>query len=84
MIDYMYLLFYARLIIFSSYRDITIAGEGLQYLGLCSTFRAFEEGLIFILTRLLWHRASVFFILSEGPPNTVASYDTQGDAEDLF
>jgi hypothetical protein len=33
---------------------------------------------------LLWHRASVFPVSSEGPPHLVASYDIQGDVEDLF
>jgi hypothetical protein len=27
-----------------NYRDVTIAGEGLHNLGLCSAFRAFEQG----------------------------------------
>jgi hypothetical protein len=29
-------------------------------------------------------RASVFPVSSEGPPHSVASYDTRGDVEDLF
>jgi hypothetical protein len=33
--------------------DITIAGEGLQNLGLCSALRAFELGGIFIVPHLL-------------------------------
>ena len=43
--------------------NITIAGEGLQNLGLCSTHRASEQGGIFIVPHLLWHPVS-----SEGPP----------------
>jgi hypothetical protein len=35
--------------------------EGLQNLGLCSALRAIEQGGIFIVPHLLWHRASVFF-----------------------
>jgi hypothetical protein len=35
------------------YEDVTIAGEGLQYLGLCSVLRAFEQGGIFIVPHLL-------------------------------
>jgi hypothetical protein len=31
----------------------TIAGEGLQNLGLCSALRAFEQGGIFIVPHLL-------------------------------
>jgi hypothetical protein len=33
---------------------------------------------------LLWYETSVFPVSSEGPPHSVASYDTQGDVEDLF
>jgi hypothetical protein len=35
------------------YGDITIAGEGLQNLGLCSALRAFEQRGIFIVQHLL-------------------------------
>jgi hypothetical protein len=35
------------------YGDVTIAGEGLQNLGLCSAFRAFVQGGIFIVPHLL-------------------------------
>jgi hypothetical protein len=38
--------------IFHLYGDVTIAGEGLQNLGLCSALRAFEQGGIFIVTHL--------------------------------
>jgi hypothetical protein len=34
-------------------RDVTIAGEGQQNLGLCSALRAFEQGGIFIVPHLL-------------------------------
>jgi hypothetical protein len=64
--------------------DVTIAGEGLQNLGLCSAFRAFEHGEIFIVPHLLRHEASVFPDLSERPPQSVAFYNTQGDVEDQF
>jgi hypothetical protein len=68
-----------------TYRDITIANEGLQNLGLCSTLRAFEQGGIFIVPHLLWHETSVFLaISSKGPPHSVTSYDTWGGVEDLF
>jgi hypothetical protein len=69
---------------FFTYGDVTIAGEGLQNLGLCSALRAFEQGEIFIVPHLLWHGTSVFPVSSEGPSHSVASYDTHGDAEDLF
>jgi hypothetical protein len=44
-----YLLFYVPLKNISLYGDVTIAGEGLQNLGLCSALRAFEQGGIFIV-----------------------------------
>jgi hypothetical protein len=68
---------------FFSY-DVTIAGEEPQNLGLCSTFRAFEQGGIFIMPHLLWHRTLVFMASSEGLPLSLASYDTRGGVEDLF
>jgi hypothetical protein len=34
---------------FHLYGDVTITGEGLQNLGLCSALRAFEQGGIFII-----------------------------------
>jgi hypothetical protein len=37
--------------IFHLYGDVTIAGEGLQNLGLCSAPRAFTQGGIFIVPR---------------------------------
>jgi hypothetical protein len=79
-----YLQFYVHPRIFYLYEDVTITGEELQNLGLCSELRAFKQGGIFILPHLLWHGASVFSVSSEGPPHSVASYDTQGDVEDLL
>jgi hypothetical protein len=64
--------------------DITIAGGGLQNLGLCSALRAFEQGGISIVTHLLWHGTSVFPVSSEGSPHSVASYDTHEDVNYLF
>jgi hypothetical protein len=44
----------ARLIdYFHIYGDVTIAGEGLQNLGLWSALRAFKQGGIFIVPHLL-------------------------------
>jgi hypothetical protein len=40
--------------------DVTIAGEGLQHLGLWSALRAFEQGGILIVPHLLWNGALVF------------------------
>jgi hypothetical protein len=41
------------------------------------------QGGVFIVPHLLQHWALVFLASFEGPPNSVASYDTQGDVEDL-
>jgi hypothetical protein len=76
--------FTSRSRIFHLYGDVTIADEGLQNLGLCSALRPFEQGGIFIVPHLLWHGTSVFPVSSEGQPQSVAFYDTHGDAEDLF
>jgi hypothetical protein len=85
MIDWLIIYgFTSRWRIIHSYGEVTIAGEGLQNLGICSAFRAFEHGGIFIVPHLLWHGTSVFPVSSKGPPHSVASYDTQGDVEDLF
>jgi hypothetical protein len=69
---------------FHLYGDVTVAGEGLQNLGLCSALMAFEQGGIFIVPHLLRHGTSVFPVSSEGPPHLVATCDTRGDMEDLF
>jgi hypothetical protein len=45
--------FTSRSRIFHLYEDVTIAGEGLQNLGLCSALMAFEQGGIFIVPYLL-------------------------------
>jgi hypothetical protein len=76
--------FRSRLWIFHLYGDVTIAGEGLQNLGLCSAHKGFEQCGIFIVPHLLWHRTSVFQVSSEGPPHSVASCDTREDVEELF
>jgi hypothetical protein len=57
--------FTSRSRIFHLYGDVVIAGEGLQNLTLCSALRAFEQGGIFIVPHLLWHRTSVFLVSSE-------------------
>jgi hypothetical protein len=76
--------FTSRSRIFHLYGDVTIAGEGLQNLGLWSAKSAFEQWGVFIVPHLLWHGTSVFPVSSEGLPYLVASYDTQEDVEDLF
>jgi hypothetical protein len=76
--------FTSRSKIFQSNGDVTIAGERLQDLGLCSVLRAFEQEGISIVTHLSWHGASAFPVSSEGPPHLVASYNTWVDADYLF
>jgi hypothetical protein len=49
-----------RSIFFHLHGDVTIDGEGLQNLGLCSALRAFEQGGIFVVPHLLWYGTSVF------------------------
>jgi hypothetical protein len=66
--------------IFHYYGDITNASEGLQKLGLCWALWAIEQGGVSIVS----HWASVFPFSFKGPPHLVTSYDTHGDAEDLF
>jgi hypothetical protein len=66
---------------FQLYGDVTITGEGLLKLGLCSALSAFEQGGLFIVQH---HRALVFSGSSERSPHSVASYDTQRDVKDLF
>jgi hypothetical protein len=56
------------------------SGEGLQNFGLCSALGAFEKGG----PHLMWLGASVFPVSSEGPPHSVASYDTQGGVEKIL
>jgi hypothetical protein len=46
---FVYLLLYVQ----HSYGDVTITGEGLQNLGLCSALKAFEQGGIFMVSHLL-------------------------------
>jgi hypothetical protein len=70
--------------LFHLYGDVTITGEGLQNLGLCSALREFEQGGISIVPQLLRHETSVFPVSSERPPHSVASYDKRGDVEGLF
>jgi hypothetical protein len=58
-----YFLFYVPLKNISLIWKVTIAGEGLQNLRLCSELRAFEQGWVFIVSHLLWHGTSVFSCL---------------------
>jgi hypothetical protein len=76
--------FTSRSRIFHSFGEVTIAGEGLENVSLCSVLRAFEQGENFIAPHPLWHGASVFPVSSKEPPYSDSSYDTQWVAEDLF
>jgi hypothetical protein len=79
-----YLGFTSRSRDFHLYEDVTITDEWLQYLRLRLALRAIEQGGIFIVPHLLRHETSVFPLSSEGPNHSVTSYDTHGEAEDLF
>jgi hypothetical protein len=69
--------------IFHFYEVVNITDEELQNLGLHSTLRAFEQGGIFSCLTCC-NTGPVFPVSSEGPPHSVASYDTQWRVEDLF
>jgi hypothetical protein len=63
----------------------TITGEGLQNLGLCARqSRPLRKNgsLTYHTCRNMGHR--FFPVSSEGPPYLIASYNSQGDAEELF
>jgi hypothetical protein len=51
---------------------------------LLAVLKSFEQRGIFIVPHLLCHWASVFPVSSEGPPHSVASYDTQVGVKNLF
>jgi hypothetical protein len=54
MIDWLIIYgFTSRSRILHLYGDVTIAGEGLQNMGLCSALRAFEQGGILIVPHML-------------------------------
>jgi hypothetical protein len=83
--SYLNYCFTSRSRIFHLYGDITIAGEGLQNLGLCSALRAFEQGWIFIVPHLLWHGASVFRSHPKDHPiQSPLTTHKGGCVEDLF
>jgi hypothetical protein len=60
--------FTSRSRIFHSSGDVTVTGERLENgdLHVCSALRTFEQGGIFIVTHLLWHKASDFPVSLEG------------------
>jgi hypothetical protein len=55
-------------IMFRSIEDVTIIGERLQNLGLCSASRAIEQGGIFVVPHLLWHGPPFFRSHLKGSP----------------
>lgn len=57
---------------------MTIIGEGLQNLGLCSSNVTFERLRIYIVSHTLWHGASVFLVSTE-----VTLYNKQNVTEDI-
>lgn len=63
----------------SLYGDVTTAREEQQTLGLCLSPLTFKKGRIFIVPYLplLWHGASFFAVLSEGPPQFNRIYEKQ-------
>jgi hypothetical protein len=67
-------LFHLLLKNLSLYGDVTTSGKGLHNLDICWTLRAFEQGVVFILPRLLLHGASIF--LKDHP--IYIMYGTQG------
>jgi hypothetical protein len=83
-IDWLFIVLHPAQEYFTYMETSPLPVKGWKNLGLCSALRAFEQGGIFIVPHLLWHGTSVFPVSSEGPPQSVASYDTHRDAEDLF
>lgn len=69
-----------RSIIFHSYRDINIAGEGLQHLAIWTPLKAFGQDGIF--TSNTYYDTGPWFI-SEEPPVWFLIGQTKG-IEDLF
>jgi hypothetical protein len=55
------------------YGDVTITGEGLQNLGLCSALRALELG-----------GPRGLYRATPAVTRDLGRYDTQGDVKDLF
>jgi hypothetical protein len=70
--------------IFHLLKTSPLSVKGCKILAHARRPRAFEQGGIFIVPHLLWHGTSVFPVSSEGPPHSVASYDTRRGVKDLF
>jgi hypothetical protein len=58
---------------FNFYGNVTIANKGLQNFRPMFGTQGLEQGGIYTVPHLLWHGASVYLVLFEGPPNSVAS-----------
>jgi hypothetical protein len=76
--------FTSRSKIFHLYGDVTITGWRAAKFRPMLSAQGLWAGGIFIVPHLLWHGTSVFPVSSEGPSHSVASYDPQGDVENLF
>jgi hypothetical protein len=70
--------------IFHIHVDVTITGERIKKIRPMLGVQSFEQEGVFIVPHLLRHGTSVFPVSSEGPPHSVAFYDTKGDVADLF
>jgi hypothetical protein len=53
LIDFLFVVLCPAHEFFHSYGNVTINGEGLQNLGVCSALMAFDQGGIFIVPHLL-------------------------------
>jgi hypothetical protein len=78
------LLFYVSLKDFSHIcGDVTIKRR--LNVNLCLALdQGLEQRVIFIMSLLQWHSASVFPLSFKEPPYSVAFYDIQVDVDDLF
>jgi hypothetical protein len=68
-----------------TYRETSpLPVKGCKNVGLSSALSSFEQGGVFIVTHLLWHRTSVFPVSSEEPTHSFACHNTLMDVEELF
>ena len=67
------------------YGDFTIAGEGLQNLGLWLVFKAFDQWKNLIMSHLVWHKAVFCAVWFDGQRHELSRLVQQvRDTEDLF
>jgi hypothetical protein len=74
---YIWMIDYVRFYVPLKNFSLTIVGEGLQNVGLCSALRAFEQGGIFDRATPTVTRDLVFSSLIRRTAHSVASYDTR-------